>query len=82
MPHLYFIRLPKKLFMHDIFLCKYFFDIFIINEICFKLLTSKYNNILYSSLCTSKQCDYLFYLESEAHLDNPQTLKTLIQHNK
>ncbi|XP_060849182.1 procollagen-lysine,2-oxoglutarate 5-dioxygenase isoform X1 [Rhopalosiphum padi] len=34
------------------------------------------------SLCTSKLCDYLFYIENEAHLDNPQTLKTLIQRNK
>lgn len=34
------------------------------------------------SLCTSKSCDYLFYIESEAHLDNTQTLKLLIQHNK
>jgi len=34
------------------------------------------------SLCTSKHCDYLFYIESEAHLDNAQTLKSLIQHNR
>ncbi|KAL4090405.1 hypothetical protein QTP88_025251 [Uroleucon formosanum] len=34
------------------------------------------------SLCTSKSCDYLFYIENEAHLDNPQTLKILIQLNK
>ncbi|XP_050059539.1 procollagen-lysine,2-oxoglutarate 5-dioxygenase isoform X1 [Aphis gossypii] len=34
------------------------------------------------SLCTSKLCDFLFYIENEAHLDNPQTLKTLIQRNK
>ncbi|VVC41556.1 Hypothetical protein CINCED_3A018714 [Cinara cedri] len=34
------------------------------------------------SLCSSKLCDYLFYIESEAHLDNPQTLKTLIEDNK
>lgn len=27
-------------------------------------------------------CDYLFYIESEAHLDNPQTLKLLIKQNK
>ncbi|XP_050525944.1 procollagen-lysine,2-oxoglutarate 5-dioxygenase isoform X2 [Daktulosphaira vitifoliae] len=34
------------------------------------------------SLCTSKSCDYIFYVESEAHLDNPQILKMLIQQNK
>ncbi|XP_050425318.1 procollagen-lysine,2-oxoglutarate 5-dioxygenase isoform X2 [Adelges cooleyi] len=34
------------------------------------------------SLCTSKSCDYLFYVESEAHLDNSEVLKVLIQQNK
>jgi len=40
------------------------------------------NYYFYSSLCTSKLFDFLFYIENEAHLDNPQTLKTLIQRNK
>lgn len=32
--------------------------------------------------CMAKKCDYYFAVDSVAHLDNPQTLKLLIEQNR
>lgn len=39
-------------------------------------------NFFYSDLCTNKNCDIYFSIDSIAHLDNPSTLKLLIEQNR
>jgi len=34
------------------------------------------------SLCAQRACDYLFSVDGEAHIDNPYTLKLLIEQNR
>ena len=37
---------------------------------------------IYSDECKKSKCDYYFTVDSTVHLDNPETLKFLIEQNK
>jgi len=38
--------------------------------------------VLCSERCVVKKCDYYFNLDATAHIDNPFTLKLLIEQNR
>lgn len=57
------------------------------HAICHCMFTKKYSNYLnvclyFRDLCVSKECDIYFSVDSVAHLDNAQTLKSLIEQNR